>query len=389
MTRPNVAAIIVAAGNGSRSGLGAPKQFAQLGGQSVLAYSYGAFAVHPAVGTILVAVGEGQDHAARAALEPVTSDPHFVTGGAARRDSVRAALEKLAETGGFSRVLIHDAARPFLSAGVIDRLLDALDGNQGAIPVLAVADTLVRGTNGVAAGTIDRNGLFRVQTPQAFSFEAILSAHRSVPADATVTDDAGLLAHIGQAVALVEGDVMLEKLTYPADFERAEAALSTRRQPRTGMGFDVHRLVEGKPLWLCGVEIPHDRGLSGHSDADVAIHTLVDAILGALAEGDIGNHFPPSDPQWRGAPSAKFLDFARDRVGARGGEIVHVDITIICEAPKIGPYREVMREKIAQMLAITEDRVSVKATTTEALGFTGRREGIAAQAVATLLLPAV
>lgn len=395
MTDKRIAAILVAAGRGERSGLGIPKQFAPLGGRPLLAHSHAALAHHPAVERLIVVVGAGQEEEARAALGPLGKAAEFVTGGATRRASVRAALEALERAGTHpapERVLVHDAARPFLPAAVIDRLIAALDTADGAMPVLPVADTLVGkvGKAGDRMGAaVDRDALARVQTPQAFRLATLLRAHRATPADAPATDDAGLLRAIDCPVALVEGDAMLEKLTYPADFARAEALLAAARLPRTGLGYDVHRLVEGKPLWLCGAEIPHSHGLSGHSDADVAIHALVDALLGALAEGDIGSHFPPSDPQWKGAASHLFLAFARDRVAARGGAILHVDVSLICEAPKIGPHREAMRARLAEILALPMDAVSVKATTTERLGFAGRREGIAAQAVATITLPAL
>jgi len=389
MNEPEIVAIIVAAGTGTRAGLDVPKQFAPLGGRPVLAHSYAAFARHPRIGRIVVAIGAGQDKMARAALASAERPPMLVTGGATRRDSVRAALERLDADGPPGGVLIHDAARPFLPHAVIDRLIAALESREGATPVLPLADTLVRGNAALMGEAVARDGLYRVQTPQAFRFDAILAAHRAAPGDATFTDDAGLLRAAGGRIALCEGDTMLEKLTYATDFARAEAHLASARLPRTGTGFDVHRLVPGKPLWLCGVAIPHEAGLSGHSDADVAIHALVDALLGALAEGDIGSHFPPGDPQWKDAPSHRFLTFARERVSARGGEIAHVDVTIICEAPKVGPHRERMRARLAEVLAVPLDRVSVKATTTERLGFAGRREGIAAQAVATLMLPIV
>lgn len=383
----SIVAIIVAAGVGARAGLGAPKQYAQIGGKAVLAHSYAALAAHPRIGRVIVAIGPGQEPMARAALAGIADNPWLVTGGETRRESVMAALTAVEAAGGAEAALIHDAARPFVPARVIDALIDALGRHDGAIPALAVADTLVRGESGTMGDGVAREALHRVQTPQSFRFDTILRAHRACPADAQVTDDAGLLRWADIPVVLVEGDPMLDKLTYPADFTRAEALLASRLLPRTGTGFDVHRLVPGKPLWLCGVEVPHESGLSGHSDADVAIHALVDAILGALAEGDIGQHFPPSDPQWKGAASHRFLEFARDRVAARGGTIAHVDVTIICEAPKIGPHREAMRTRLAELLALPCSRVSVKATTTERLGFTGRKEGIAAQAVASLLLP--
>lgn len=394
MNEPEIAAIIVAAGTGSRTGLGVPKQFAPLGRRPVLAHSHAALASHPRVGRMIVAIGAGQDEMARVALAQAERPPILVTGGATRRESVHAALERLDADGPPGLVLIHDAARPFLPHAVIDRLIAALESHEGATPVLPLVDTLVRGNAALMGEAVPRDGLYRVQTPQAFRFGAILAAHRaiseSLPDDgSSITDDAGLLRATGRAVALCEGDRMLEKLTYAADFARAEARIASARLPRTGTGFDVHRLVPGKTLWLCGIEIPHEAGLSGHSDADVAIHALVDAILGALAEGDIGSHFPPGDPRWKDAPSHRFLSFARERVSARGGEIAHVDVTIVCEAPKIGPHRERMRLRLAELLAAPLDRVSVKATTTERLGFAGRREGIAAQAVATLMLPIV
>jgi len=385
--RRTFVAILVAAGQGSRMGTDLPKQYMPVAGRAVLAHAWVALAAHPAVERILVAIGEGQERLARAALAPLTAAPELVAGGATRRDSVRAALDRLAAEGAPSHVLIHDAARPFLPAGVLDRLIAAAESHDAAIPVLPIADTLVRGSEARMGEDVARDGLYRVQTPQMFHFETIMRAHRETPADAPVTDDAGMLRALSVPVAMVEGDAMLEKLTYSGDLARAQGALAASRLPRVGTGYDVHRLVAGKPLWLCGVEIAHERGLSGHSDADVAIHALVDALLGALAEGDIGSHFPPSDPQWKGAPSHTFLTFARDRVAARSGEIAHVDVSIICEAPKIGPHREAMRARLAELLEIDPGRVSVKATTTERLGFTGRREGIAAQAVATILLP--
>lgn len=363
-------ALIVAAGKGERAGGGVPKQFAMLGGKPVLAHSVAAFAAHPGIDRIVIVLGEGQRTDIEADL--------FVTGGATRRESVMNGLEAI---GRADRVLIHDAARPLLPAAVIDRLLAALDETEGAIPVLPVADTLVRD------GTIvDRTGLDRVQTPQAFRFDAIMTSHRRWTVENEATDDAQMARAAGFAVAQVAGDPMLEKITHPADFAAAEARFSTRSSTRTGMGYDVHRLVEGEQLWLGGVLIPYDKGLSGHSDADVALHALTDALLGAVAAGDIGQHFPPSDPQWRGASSDRFLVHAGDLVAQAGGRIEHLDLTIICEAPKIGPHRDAIRKRIADLLGLDIGRVSVKATTTERLGFTGRGEGIAAQAIATVTL---
>ena len=387
-SKHGVVALLVAAGQGNRAGGELPKQFREIAGKPVLAHAVDALAAHPAIDGLVVVVGAGQEAIARALL-PDRSVLAFVEGADSRRGSVRAGLEAIAELGGANRVLIHDAARPFLPSDVIDRLLSALDQGEGAIPALPVADTLVRGEAGQAGAIVDRSNLFRVQTPQAFRFDVILAAHRTWDESREATDDAQMLRERGHDVILVQGDERLEKLTYPQDFAQAEARLSERRSTRVGMGYDVHRLVAGEDLWLGGVQIDHDHGLAGHSDADVALHAIVDGLLGALAEGDIGSHFPPSDPQWRGAASSRFLAYAADRVAARGGRIEHVDLTIICEAPKIGPHREAIRVRIAEILCIPQDRVSVKATTTERLGFTGRREGIAAQAVATLSLPAL
>ncbi len=382
-----IVALIVAAGRGSRAGGEIPKQFRMVAGKSVLAHAYDALAAHGGIDAIHIVLGEGQEAQARALLGDRIAT--FVTGADSRRGSVRAGLETISATGGADIVLIHDAARPFLPGTVIDRLLGALDNAMGAIPALPVTDTLVRGDGAIMGEGVDREALHRVQTPQAFRFDAILAAHRAWDDSREATDDAQILRAWGHDVTLVQGDERLEKLTYPQDFARAEAALAIPRSTRVGMGYDVHRLAPNEELWLGGILVPHDRGLAGHSDADVALHAIVDAMLGALAEGDIGSHFPPSDTQWRGASSDRFLVYARDRVTARDGVIEHIDLTIICEAPKIGPHRDAMRTRIAAILAVPIDRVSVKATTTERLGFAGRREGIAAQAVATLSLPAL
>jgi len=367
-------ALVVAAGSGSRAGGGLPKQYRQLAGKSVLAHAIDHLA-HPGIDAVQVVIGEGQDEAYRQAIGE-RALPSPLTGGASRRESVRIGLAAIE---GAERVLIHDAARPFLPASVIDRLLSALDTHDGAVPALPVVDTLAR-RDGAA---IARGDLVRVQTPQAFRFDAIRAAHAAWSGD-EATDDAQIARAAGLDVALVDGDSALEKLTTDADFLRAEAA---RMTSRTGMGFDVHALAAGEELWLGGIRIPHDRGLKGHSDADVVLHALTDAILGAIAAGDIGDHFPPSDPQWRGAASSLFIEQARDLVGRAGGRIVHADVTIICEAPRIGPFRDAMRARIADLLRLPPSSISVKATTTERLGFTGRGEGIAAQAVATVVLP--
>lgn len=386
-TSSKTIALIVAAGRGERAGGGVAKQFRRIGGKSLLAHAVTAFERHDAIDGVVLVLAEGQEDEARAALDGLLPLANVI-GGATRRESVRAGLEYIAAAGGAAKVLIHDAARPFLPGVVIDRLLEALERAVGAVPVLPVADTLARGSEGLG-DVVDRAGLYRVQTPQGFDFGAILRAHREWDDVMEATDDAQILRAAGLDVAMVEGDAMLEKLTYAADFAAVEPRLAGLCETRTGMGYDVHRLAQGEDLWLCGVQVPHGKGLSGHSDADVAIHALVDAIFGALAEGDIGSHFPPSDPQWRGAASARFLEFARDRVAARGGRIVHVDLTLICEAPKIGPHRDSMRARLAEILGIDAGRVSVKATTTERLGFAGRGEGIAAQAIATLSLPGI
>ncbi|OYY90644.1 MAG: bifunctional 2-C-methyl-D-erythritol 4-phosphate cytidylyltransferase/2-C-methyl-D-erythritol 2,4-cyclodiphosphate synthase [Sphingomonas sp. 28-66-16] len=383
MSNPRVAALIVAAGSGSRAGSPVPKQFAIVAGKPMIAHSHAALASHPAIATVIVAIGAGQEAALAAAIGTAA----IVIGGATRRDSVRAGLEAIAAAGGADRVLIHDAARPFLSPRVIDRLLAALETHKGALPALPVADTLVRFDDGAMADNVSRDGLYRVQTPQAFDFDAVLAAHRGWPGGPEPTDDAQMVRANGDEVAMVEGDIMLEKVTYPADFAAAEARHGGGLVSRSATGFDVHRLEAGEELWLGGVLIPHDKGLSGHSDADVALHAITDALLGCTGEGDIGTHFPPSDPQWRGAASSQFLQHAASLIAARGGIIDFIDLTLICEAPKVGPHRAAMRARLAELLRLRADQVSIKATTTERLGFTGRGEGIAAQAIATVRLP--
>jgi len=380
MTSPRIAALIVAAGVGARSGSTVPKQFARIAGKPMIAHSHAALGDHPMIERVLVAIGPDQEEAIATALGDV---PH-VTGGATRRLSVLAGLEALAADAP-DWVLIHDAARPFLPRAVIDRLLAALADRPGAVPALPVADTLARGAADLGE-VVPRDGLHRVQTPQAFRFADILAAHRGWRGDEP-TDDAQMLRAAGGVVALVEGDTMLEKITHPADFAAAEARYDVTLRTRSASGYDVHRLEAGEQLWLGGVLIPHDKGLSGHSDADVALHAITDALLGTIAAGDIGTHFPPSDPQWRGADSGRFLQHAADLIAAQGGTIDFIDLTLICEAPKIGPHREAMRERIAALLRLPVGRISVKATTTEKLGFTGRGEGIAAQAVATVRIP--
>ena len=309
----------------------------------------------------------------------------MVAGGATRAESVRAGLAAL-DIADETPVLIHDAARPFLSAAVIERLLEALSHADGALPALPVADSLRRGVDGLVIGGVERDGLWRAQTPQAFRLKTIRDAYAAwTDADAP-TDEAAVVERAGGRVRLVEGDARLMKLTYPEDFAMAEALLP--KTIRIGQGYDVHRWGPGSSVWLCGVEIPHDQTLIGHSDADAGLHALTDAILGAIADGDIGDHFPPSDPQWKGAASDRFLVYAAERVAKRGGRIVNVDVTLICEQPQVKPHRQAMRERLADLLGLPLDAVSVKATTTEGLGFTGRGEGLAAQAVALVELPA-
>jgi len=378
MDRPRIAALVVAAGQGERAGGALPKQYRKVGGKTVLSHAVDALSAHPAIDQIQLVIGGGQEALCAEALgdRPL---PRPISGGVSRRDSVLAGLAALQA----DIVLIHDAARPFLPGAVIDRLLAALDRADGAVPALAVADTLARG-DGMIGEAVNRDGLFRIQTPQAFRHDAILAAHRAWNPDHDATDDAQVARAHGLSVALVEGDPALEKLTYPADFAEAERRMLISR---TGHGFDVHSFEPGDAVQLGGVTIAHDRALAGHSDADVALHAIVDALLGAIGAGDIGSHFPPGDPRWRGAASEIFASHARDLVVSVGGMIDHVDLTVICEAPKIGPHRDAMRARIADLLGIGVSQVSVKATTTEGLGFTGRREGIAAQAVATVRAP--
>ena len=374
---PRTAAIIVAAGQGLRAGQPTPKQFAKWRGKPVVRHSAEAMAA-AGVTPIVIAIPAGADEIAAAALQGVAG-VRLVTGGATRQESVRIALEALVEAAP-ERVLIHDAARPRLPQAVIERLSRALDQTEAAIPVLPVVDSLAHAEADTMGAPAPRDQLRRVQTPQAFRFAAILSAHRSWAGAASASDDAQVAQAAGIAVKLVDGDEALHKLTFAEDFALSLAPV------RVGTGYDVHRLADGEELWLGGIKIDYPRGLAGHSDADVALHALVDAVLGAIGAGDIGSHFPPSDAQWRGASSGRFLIHAVKLAAEAGYRIGNVDLTIICEAPKIGPHREAMRARLAQLLATDIAAISVKATTTERLGFTGRGEGIAAQAVATLLL---
>jgi 2-C-methyl-D-erythritol 4-phosphate cytidylyltransferase/2-C-methyl-D-erythritol 2,4-cyclodiphosphate synthase len=391
-----VAAIIVAAGRGARAAedAGVPKQYACIGGELMLTRTIGAFAGHPALEDILVVI-----HPEDAALYEEASAPvaqHLlppVAGGARRQDSVRAGLDAL-ETRRPDIVLIHDAARPFVEAELIGRVIDGLNGHAGALPCLPVTDTLKRGESGRVAGTVARDGLWRAQTPQGFAFDAILAAHRAAAQDSTLefTDDASVAEWFGLDVVLVEGSEHNRKLTTAEDLKIADERLSTGREPtpatvRVASGYDVHALGAGNEVVLCGVRIPHSKSLVGHSDADVGLHALTDALLGTIADGDIGTHFPPSDDRWRGASSDIFLTSAAAKIAGHRGEIVHVDMTLLCESPRIGPYRDAMRERIASLLGLDMSQVSIKATTNEGLGFVGRGEGIAAMATATVRLP--
>lgn len=368
------AAVVVAAGKGMRAGQPLPKQFVNWRGKPVLRHSVEALC-GAGISPVVVVIPDGGEVAAERALSGLPV--YLVTGGATRQDSVRAGLEAL-DGSGAAHVLIHDAARPIVPRAVVSRLIAALEQTSGAIPVLPVADSLCHDDLGRMGAPAPREVLRRVQTPQAFRFGDILAAHRAWHGDTTAGDDAQVAQAYGLEIALVEGDEALRKLTYSSDFAADQPTV------RVGTGYDVHRLAEDEPLWLCGVQIAHSHGLAGHSDADVAIHALVDAILGAAAAGDIGQHFPPSDEQWRGASSDLFLAHAVSLARDAGFAIGNVDVTIICEAPKVGPHREAMRSRLADILSVEIGCVSVKATTTERLGFTGRQEGIAAQAVATL-----
>ena len=378
------AAVIVAAGSGARAGAEAPKQWRSLAGRPVARWSLEAVLAAGARG-VAVVVRPGDETLALEAFAGLTGWI-VVPGGAERIDSVRAGLTALA-SGAHEAVLIHDAARPFVTTAHIGDLLAALQDADGAVPALAVSDTLKRDGNGMVI-TVQREGLFRAQTPQAFRRIALTEAYAAWPAGEAATDDAAVVERAGGRIALIPGDPMLMKLTYPEDFPMAERLAGGARLTRSGFGYDAHRFGPGEAVWLCGVRIEHSAGLVGHSDADAGLHALTDAILGAIGAGDIGDHFPPTDPQWKGASSDRFLRHAADLVTGRGGRLVNVDVTLVCERPKIKPHREAMRARVAQILGLPLDRVSVKATTTEGMGFTGREEGLAAQAVATVETPA-
>ena len=377
-------AIIVAAGSGLRAGAGEPKAWRTLGGKPLLRWSVEAMAAAGAEQIVVVVARDRLGDLAQALAG--LSTWRGVAGGATRGGSVRAGLESLG-AGDSDIVLIHDAARPFLQAAHVERLLEAMDRAQGAVPALPISDTLKRGQD-VVAGAVSRDGLWRVQTPQAFRFARIKAAYDALPLGEEITDDAGVVERAGGTIALAPGDPMLMKLTYPEDFAMAERLAQAARVVRVGQGLDAHRWGPGEAVWLCGVSIDHDRSLVGHSDADAGVHSVTDAILGAIGEGDIGDHFPPSDPRWKGASSDRFLTHAVGLVAARGGRILNVDVTLVCEKPRIGPHRQAMRERLAALLALPVDRVSVKATTTEGMGFTGREEGLVAQAVVAVETPA-
>jgi 2-C-methyl-D-erythritol 4-phosphate cytidylyltransferase/2-C-methyl-D-erythritol 2,4-cyclodiphosphate synthase len=386
---PSVAAVIVAAGRGIRAGGQIPKQYRELAGEPVIRASLSLFAWHGQIGAVQ-AVIHGDDRATYEAAAKGLRLLPAVTGGATRQASVRAGLEALSARAP-DVVLVHDAARPFCSAELISRAITACGETGAAIPALEVTDTIKRiDADGRVAGTVDRAELRAVQTPQAFAFKPLLEAHRRAAKDGRedFTDDAALAEWAGLKVAVFAGDIGNVKLTTDEDFAKAEARrIASLADLRLGNGFDVHAFGEGDHVWLGGIKIPHDRGLVGHSDADVALHAIVDAILGAIADGDIGKHFSPNDPRWKGASSDQFLKFAVERVTKRGGRIAHLDLTLVCEAPRIGPHRDAMRKSIAEIAGIALERVAVKATTSEQLGFTGRREGIVAFANATIRLP--
>lgn len=386
-----IAALIVAAGRGVRNGSEIPKQYRMLAGRPVIMRAAEPFLAHPGIDHLLVAIhpdDERRFSAICAALPPgKTVSTAF--GGASRQESVRLGLEALVPFAP-DIVLVHDAARPFATQGLLSRAIDAAQTHGAAVPGVPVADTLVHvGRDGSVADQPDRASARAIQTPQAFSFGALLAAHREAHARGLhdLTDDGAVMRAMGHAVHVFEGDRGNLKLTWPADFDEAERRLGRSLVSRVASGYDVHAFGPGDHVWIGGVRIDHDRGLIGHSDADAALHALTDALLGAACDGDIGVHFPPSDPKWRGAASDRFLDFAAGRVRGLGGVIDHLDLTIVCEAPKIGPHRDSMRARIAQIADISTGAVSIKATTSEQLGFTGRREGLAAYATATTRMP--
>ena len=378
------AAVIAAAGVGRRAGGDRPKQWRLLAGKPVLRWSAEGLAAAGAE-RLVVVVAEGEEAAAAEALAGIDI-VRIVRGGAERADSVKAGLAALADAPP-EAVLIHDAARPFVQPRHVAALLWALESADGAVPALTVADTLKRETESGGLSTLSRAGLYRVQTPQAFRYDKLAAGYAAWSADEAPTDDAGPVELAGGRVVAAPGDPMLMKLTYPEDFAMAEALAGQARITRVGQGFDAHRFGPGEEVWLCGVKIAHDKALVGHSDADAGLHALTDALLGAVGQGDIGDHFPPSDPKWKGAASDQFLLHALELVRCVGGQVINADVTLICEEPRIKPHREAMRTRLAELLQLPLDRISVKATTTEAMGFTGRREGLAAQAVVAVETP--
>lgn len=375
-------AVVVAAGSGSRAG--GPKQWRELAGKPVVRWSVEAL-LEAGAEAIALVIPAGDEAEAQRALAGL---PRWfaVPGGAERAHSVRNGLEALAGQAP-ERVLVHDAARPFLTRKVVNDLVDALERAEAALPVLPVSDTLKRAKDGTVTATVPRDELYRAQTPQAFRYKALVEAHAAWSGDDALTDDALAIERTGGRVVLTAGDPRLTKLTYPEDFEMAEVLAGQMRELRVGQGLDAHRFGPGDGVWLCGVQIAHDKALVGHSDADAGLHALTDAILGAIGEGDIGDHFPPTDPKWKGAASDLFLKHAAELVRGRGGRLVNVDVTLVCERPKIKPHRAAMRARLAEILELPLDAVSVKATTMETMGFTGREEGLAASAVAMVELP--
>lgn len=374
------AAIIVAAGRGTRAGGDTPKQWQQIAGQPVAAYAMQQFASHPKVDALILVLHPDDIETDQWPREPQAT---VVPGGATRAASVAAGLSATDEH--TTHVLIHDAARPLVTHAVIDRVLGALETHQGAAPAVAVTDTLWHGAQERVQGVQDRDGLFRAQTPQGFDRAALQEAHAQ--SSGTETDDVAVARAAGLDVAIVAGDEDNIKITTPADFARAERLLGHTMDIRVGNGYDVHRFGPGDAVWLCGVSVPHTRSLQGHSDADVGMHAVTDAIYGALGMGDIGQHFPPSDPQWKGAASHIFLEHAVALAAEHGYQISNADCTLVCEYPKVGPHQAQMKAVMAAYMGLKSDRISVKATTSERLGFTGREEGIAALATVTLVKP--
>lgn len=379
-------ALIVAAGKGTRTGLDIPKQYIEIAGKTILRWTIEAFLQHPDIDAVQVVIAE-DGRAQYAAATEGLSLLAPVIGGAERQESVWRGLEALlAHVPQY--VVIHDAARPFVSGDLISRTLQALEaGAEAALPALSIADSLKSLEDGRIAGSLDRGRIVAAQTPQGFAFAPILAAHRTFAGEG-LGDDTAVAERAGIEIVRIEGETGNIKITTPDDIATARQRIAgALTDVRTGFGFDVHAFTAGDGVWLGGIHIPHNAALKGHSDADVALHALTDALLGAIGAGDIGTYFPPSDTRWKGAPSDQFLTHAAGLIASRGGVIAHVDLTLICEAPRIGPHRAAMRERIAGLLGLPEDRVSIKGTTTEKLGFTGRQEGIAAQAVATVRLP--